>query len=348
MTTTLPARLGPSLGRFFAIFAVLAILMVLPVGLMMLAPPAYVFAPSGFDAQGEGRHRLPGQITVTTTRFETAQAARAALARTARALRTTFASTNRELHRYTLARTRREGLLLAVDGLFLQIEAPDREGVDRTFAGLPFIRPNDSPGARVADWFTLPRLLLCLGVYVLLWFLALPRAGAWAARTSPAPGTSPVSGDELRAQLLAINSLAVPLQIRETKRGHLVAEWRVADTRWTSILEKGGLTVAASVTMQLDDRNHIVRNIDTSRTVRWSAGVASFSWSFSFFRGIDFGSFDAAAQYGLVHTPAGWQVGPTYKYRYSLVELQQPIVVAVVSSGWTWQPVLTFFRPIGG
>ncbi len=46
--------------------------------------------------------------------------------------------------------------------------------------------------------------------------------------------------------------------------------------------------------------------------------------------------------------PSGWQVGEMYRYSYDLGELKQPVMKAVVCNGWTWQPVITFVRAVGG
>jgi hypothetical protein len=352
MTTPSSSRLGPRASRFVLLFVGFAGLLMLPaavgLGMVLLGPPPFAFNASAFDARWVGRHRLPGQVTVTATRFDTPAAARKALSQPDAALRWSHHQSERDIRRYTLARTSRSGVLLAAGELLLQIEAPDAERVDQALSQLPFVTRNPSPAGRLDAWVSWRTVLFLLAAYVFVAAVGLCRGGAWAAQTLPVPGTAAVPADLLRAQLLAVNALEVPIQVRDTGRGDLVAEWRVADAKWTALLAKGGLKVAHAVKMRFDDRAHVVRNIDVSKKVSWRSGLASFGWSLEWFRGIDFGSVDAAAEYGLVHTPEGWRIGPMYRYAYSVNELKQPLVTAVVSSGWTWQPVVTFFRPLGG
>lgn len=354
MTEVLPERLGPSTARvvlfFAAFFGVVLAPQVVLWGFVLFGPAPYVFEPSGFEESWVGVRRLPGRAELALTRFESSAEARTMLSRTDSAMPTSSHQILRNGRRYTRSDSGRAGVLVVFGPLLLQIEAADADSVERALTSLPFVRANPSPAAHVMDaiigrWRT---SLAALGVYVLLGLVFMGRAGSWAARTLPPAGTPPVDGDALRRALLAIGTLDVPLHVRETRRGSLVAEWRIADARWTSVLEKGGLTVTHRVTMKLDDRDHVVRSIDCSKQVRWRAGAASFGWSFSWFRGIVFGGFDAATDYGLLYTPNGWVVGPEYRYAYSLNELKAPIVRAVVMSGWTWRPVVTFIRFFGG
>jgi len=81
----------------------------------------------------------------------------------------------------------------------------------------------------------------------------------------------------------------------------LIAEWRLVDAKWTALFEKAGMTIAHSLKMRLDQENRIVRAIDVTSRIRWSAGVPKPAFSFNFFRGIIFYQAEAGVHYGLLY-----------------------------------------------
>ncbi|MEM7291904.1 MAG: hypothetical protein AAF420_00750 [Pseudomonadota bacterium] len=52
--------------------------------------------------------------------------------------------------------------------------------------------------------------------------------------------------------------------------------------------------------------------------------------------------------YGVDYTEAGFTLDEHYRYRYAAKELTQPVIAAIIANGWTYKPVYTFFRPLGG
>src|SRR5262249_15142583 len=146
----------------------------------------------------------------------------------------------------------------------------------------------------------LPLVLLGMAGFFLVWLALLFRGGAWAGSIAPPPGVAPVSAGTLRARLLAINDLGLPFQGREEgPGGRLVAEWRIADARWVGLMEAAGLSKAHQIYLELSPGSHTVRAQDRDRTISWSAGVARFGWSWSFFRGISFFKYERGVAVGL-------------------------------------------------
>ena len=191
-------------------------------------------------------------------------------------------------------------------------------------------------------------VLLWMAGFLLLWFALLFRGGSWAGSITPAPGVAPVPAETLRARLLAVNDLGLPFQVREERPGgRLVAEWRIADARWAGVLQAGGLRKAHWVHLELDPAAHKVRAQDRDRAISWGAGVGTAGLSWSFFRGITFAQYERGAQVGLFFKDGRWTT-TAYDYRFQLAEMKNPLVEAVVGGGWTWAPVVTFFRPLGG
>jgi hypothetical protein len=203
-------------------------------------------------------------------------------------------------------------------------------------AGIPFL-------VAAASGVDEPEILLpVVGVYSILWLVAIFKVGTWSAQIVPPQGLLPVSLEVVRQRLCALNDLNLPFAIREDKKGRLIAEWRLADARWTGLMESGRLLIAHSVLMRIDERRRQVRATDLQKRITWRGGIGRSGWfgSWSFFRGIVFVQYEAAAEYGLLFKDGRWQLTQAYTYRFEVNEIKQPLVQAVVSSGWTWQPVV--------
>jgi hypothetical protein len=177
--------------------------------------------------------------------------------------------------------------------------------------------------------------------FAAVWLWGIFRVGVWAAQIAPPDGLVSVSAGELRKRILALNDLDLPFHVREDKQGRLIAEWKLADARWTGLFESGRLTIAHRVRLRIDERRRQVRAIDFQKRIEWRGGVARSGWSgrFQFFRGIVFMNYQAGAEYGLLFTDGRWQFARAYRYSFNVEEMKQPLVQAVVLSGWTWQPV---------
>lgn len=187
---------------------------------------------------------------------------------------------------------------------------------------------------------------VCL--YAVAFLLALPRAGSWAARIDLPPGVEAVTVDVLRQLLLAINQQQVPFQIRELPRGRLLVEWKIVDSHWAGVLEAGGLKMQHRIYLDLDPDSHCVRAIDEDKTIRWNAGLGTATGSFTFSRGIVFTHYEWGAAVGLFFKNGAWSVRPAYRYRFVLTEMKNPIIDAISTAGWSFKPVVTFVRLIGG
>jgi hypothetical protein len=81
-----------------------------------------------------------------------------------------------------------------------------------------------------------------------------------------------------------------------------------------------------------------------ARQVTPRGGVVGWSWSF--FRGINFFQYERGVQVGLFFKDGQWT--KAYNYRFNLAEMKNPLIEVIAGSGWTFAPVVTFFRPLGG
>ena len=185
-------------------------------------------------------------------------------------------------------------------------------------------------------------LLAGVAVYSVLWLYGIVRVGQWAGQYVPPEAIQPAAAGELRRRILALNDLDLPFHIREDPKGYLIAEWKLVDARWVGLMESGGLRIANRVRMRIAERKRQVRVVDLQTRISWRGGIARAGWfgSFQFFRGIQFAEYEAAAEYGLLLKDGRWQLAEAYKYSFTLDELKQPLMQAVVLSGWIWQPVV--------
>ncbi len=153
----------------------------------------------------------------------------------------------------------------------------------------------------------------------------------------PKPGVAPVSAEEMRAAIMAVNRDTAPFQITPCSDGScdFVAEWRIVDAKWYEIFAKAGLKKVFRVKMRLDEANHELRAVDEEYTVEWRAGVPHLSLAASGFRGqkseVSFGTAYAFTE--------ELRPGQVYKYRFNSSELKKPLQEAVTGAGWSWRPV---------
>jgi hypothetical protein len=233
--------------------------------------------------------------------------------------------------------------------MLLQLEGPSREAIDAAFRNLPELKPNPRrnlvwTAATKYPWPSLAVLLAYSGLFL----LTLSHAGSWAGSIA-AQSAVPVPATALRERLLAINALDSPIVVTELSPSRLQVDWRIADERWISLMQAGGLQNAHRIVLEIDPQAHTVRAIDQSWQVDWSAGIGRLRAGASFFRGIAFTSYQRGAAYGLLLNDDGqWQLGEAYNYRFDLAEMKQPLIAATVEGGWNWKPVVSFARWLGG
>jgi len=175
------------------------------------------------------------------------------------------------------------------------------------------------------------------------------RLASWAGSVQPAPGTTPMPASELERRLLALNGGTVPFSVRRGARpGELVVDWRYADAKWFDLMRVAGLSRLFRVVLRLDDDGKCVRARDYTADIDWSAGRGGGDFAFKASLGINFFIYRREAVVGLQIRGGQPTFDPFYHYRFSLRELRDPLIAAVTGAGWSYRPVLTFFRPVGG
>jgi hypothetical protein len=335
---------------FVAAFVGMMLPIAVGIGLEVGGPPRYLLQADRIGPEWDrpDPHDFPDGSSVAVSTFPDEAAARDGAGAALKAVPRSATEYVPGATRYTRRDNDRRGLVMALGNRVIHIEAEDDDKVDARFRSLPFVADNPEMDL-VTLLFTrhLPLALLGVAGFFVVWLALLYRGGSWAGSITPLPGVAPVPAETLRARLLAVNTLGLPFQVREDGPRRLVAEWRIADDRWIGLMEVAGLTKAHQVYLELDSDTHRVRTQDRDRTVSWSGGIARLGWSWSFFRGINFFQYDRGAALGLFFKNGQWTT-KAYDYRFYLPEMKNPLIQAIVESGWAFAPVVTFFRPLGG
>jgi hypothetical protein len=343
--------LRPQIWKFIALFTAAVAGMLLPVAVCLVlifrGPPPYLLKADrlGPEWADSTPHNFPDGTSVTVYSYADEAAARQGAGAVLKAVPRSSTEMTTGATRYTRRDNERRGLVTAVSNRVLRVEAAHDARVDARLGALPFVveNPEKGPLTILFTRYLLP-VLLGLVCYLLLWFALLFRGGAWAASLPPAPGAAPVPAETLRARLLAVNDLGLPFQVAEAgPGGQLVAEWRIADARWIGLMEAGGLAKAHQIHLQLDPGARTVWAQDRDRTISWSAGVARPRWSWSFFRGISFFQYERGLAAGLFFKDGRWTT-TAYNYLFHLAEMKNPLIRAIVESGWTFAPVVWMGR----
>lgn len=174
------------------------------------------------------------------------------------------------------------------------------------------------------------------------WFIW---GAAWASSRTPSPGATPVSEDELRSRILAVNSVECPVAVETSGDAKTITvTWRYADARWADLARARGLKRTHRLVLRFDGQRRCVRVREFWGMLDWSAGRSGADIRWHAAMGIMFFQIQHERVFGLQFGP-DWKptANLTYSYTFSLHELKEPLIDAVVRSGWTWKPIMLPF-----
>ena len=245
------------------------------------------------------------------------------------------------------------GQVKLIDEMIVHIQGSDDGTIEKTFqqAGLMVANPRANIFTEIAHtnkylWHIVIFILVYAAIQLPIW----NRVASWAAAVKPRAGTEPVSEPELRQRLLAINTMDVPFRVVERSGKKLDVLWRLADAKWVGVITANKVSRVEILRLRLSDHDKSCRALEISKAIKASADgtTMQFAFSFSFFRGIVFGQWEYEKQFGLIFKDGGLTFDTAYEYKFSFNELKNPIVNIVVSSGWSFKPVMFFSRILGG
>lgn len=335
---------------FIAYFAAIAAPMAILAFLAVTGPAPYIIVGGGPDAEWLERRTFDDGSHVEIRAYGSEEEAEEFARALFDARPTAFINRTFEVARYRRSDAERYGLILPVERYVIEIEAPTAPLVETRFASLDFVAENPEPNY---VWIALTERaglsLVFVGFYVLVLILFLARGGAWAGRLAPDGAHPPASPETLRNRLLAINGLNQPFHVVEERPGRLIAEWRLADPEWMTVMATSGIRRAYRIYLDIDETTGTVRVLEKTYKIAWGGGIRNISGRVAFFQGITFKSLDGGARLGVSCAPGSAPVAHEgYVYRFDPSEIRKPLAEIVTGNGWTWQPVMTLFRPIGG
>jgi hypothetical protein len=139
------------------------------------------------------------------------------------------------------------------------------------------------------------------------------------------PSSHPVTKDQLKGQLLALNNITQPWLIREGEESDLLAEWKLVDAAWYGIFNRNKLESAYRAYLLLDEARHAVRCYEEFGQVSWSMGlqgtIPSVHYSRSFFGGKIYYRKELAKGWGFKQ-PFPHDPGKVYDYSFDLNEIR--------------------------
>jgi hypothetical protein len=152
----------------------------------------------------------------------------------------------------------------------------------------------------------------------------------------------PVSRQELEDRLLSLNDPSKPYQIVKGDEADLVAEWKIADSKWWGVFNKSGLKYVYRASLLLDEKRHSVRCYEQLVYITWIVGLDGVkpyvSYQKSFFGGRILYKKEKAKGYGIKQLKT-LEAGKMYDYKFDIDEIRGPIIAVVEESGWEWVPV---------
>ncbi len=116
----------------------------------------------------------------------------------------------------------------------------------------------------------------------------------------------------------------------------------IADAKRAGLMEAGGLSTVHKVKLEFDTKNGRVNAQDREWECSFRAGIGRLSMFGSFSTGIDFFSYDRAAECGSLFKNGKLVWGFAHNYRFQLSEMKTPLIKVIFSSVWTFRPAVTF------
>jgi hypothetical protein len=221
------------------------------------------------------------------------------------------------------------------------VTGTDRAAIERRLAE----RGQDTPRATAARKSRQMRELAAyLGgtlVYALFISLVFFRLSAWAATSSPLPGTAPQPAPVLRERLLGLAGAEIPFSVTPGKQAdELIAEWRYADAKWLDQMRVHRLSRLIRYRLRLDEARRSVYVLEYRSEFDASAGGGGAALSFHVQRGITFFEIQKYTALGLQIKDDRITLEPSYSWQFSVDELREPLVRVITEAGWTWRQVM--------
>lgn len=178
------------------------------------------------------------------------------------------------------------------------------------------------------DFFPYLIIPTCVAIFVLLIpAMDLITKVIWVFK--PEAGITPVGEDQLRKEIMSINSYNVPIMAQE-KGKKIVLTWKYVDAKWWEILSKRGLTSVYKMIIKINDKKKTATLIDVYNSVSWGAGPTGVKIHMNFFRGIAM-QYEIGKAWGIKEN---FSLGKLYDYKFDSSEIKDPVMNTILKRGW--------------
>jgi hypothetical protein len=190
-----------------------------------------------------------------------------------------------------------------------------------------------------SNWSAMTAFLVINLSLAVFWFF---KGSAWSVRQAPRPGTRPEPAALLRDRLLALNEQDLPVQAMAPPNNNTVeVTWRYGDAQWLDLMRAHKMRHTHKLVLALEEQSHTARVLEYWSAFDASASPSDLRLNWTAARGMQFFEFEHRRVFGVQLDASGKPTGELSKaYTFNLQELKQPIIEAVIASGWTWQPVM--------
>jgi hypothetical protein len=154
---------------------------------------------------------------------------------------------------------------------------------------------------------------------------------------------SPISKEELKEKLIALNSSELPYEIKRDSETDLMVEWKIVDAKWFAVFARERLQKTYRAFIILDERRRTARYYEEMGTVQWLVGTQGLlsppkiGYQNQFFKGRILFQKSWGVQYGIKDDGT---LGKVYQYKFDIGYVRDPVKRAVEESGWEFVPVV--------
>jgi hypothetical protein len=151
------------------------------------------------------------------------------------------------------------------------------------------------------------------------------------------PGAPSISKNQLKTNILAVNSPDMPYQIKPAEQTDYEITWKITEARWLGVFAKERLKQTYRAYIYLDDSRHAVRFWQAVDEVEWVASAPKVHFSKKFFRGKIIYQKSFGVQYGVKENGT---FGKVYEYKFDINNIVGPVRQAALVGGWEFVEVM--------
>ncbi len=151
------------------------------------------------------------------------------------------------------------------------------------------------------------------------------------------PGVASIGKEQLRQDILSINSPDLPYQIKPSGKTDLELDWKIADAHWLGVFARERIEKTYRAYIYLDEPKHTVRFWQAIDNVEWVAGAPKVHYQREFFRGKIIYQKSYGVQYGVKDDKS---FGKVYEYNFDINQITEPLRKQALDGGWEFVEVM--------